>query len=357
MPDVSELFVSRASSIRDAIACIDRTANGIALVVDGNRRLIGTVTDGDVRRAILYGVALDATVGELLGKKSEFTPKTPTTAPVGTPTLELLEIMKRHALEHIPLIDEQGCVADIALLKDLALDRRLPLRALVMAGGFGTRLKPLTDDRPKSMLPVGDRPLLEVIVEQLEQAGIRQINLATHYRADMIESHFGDGRQFNVDIQYVNEGQPLGTAGALGLLNGSDGDEPILVINGDIVTHVNFRSMLDFHRANAADMTVAVRPFEIKVPYGVMSVSGVMVTGVSEKPVIRTFVNAGIYLVNSDVRRVIANGERCDMTDIIGRLLAANRRVVSFPLREYWIDIGQADDYARAVADAEEGKG
>jgi NDP-sugar pyrophosphorylase family protein len=265
--------------------------------------------------------------------------------------------MTRHRLEHIPLVDGDGRVADIALLKDLALDRRLPLRALVMAGGFGTRLKPLTDDRPKSMLPVGDRPLLEMIVEQLEQAGIRQINLATHYRADMIERHFGDGRQFNVEIQYVNEGEPLGTAGALGLLEGPDSGEPILVINGDIVTQVNFRAMLDFHRVHAADMTVAVRPFEIKVPYGVIAVSDVMVTGISEKPVIRSFVNAGIYLVNSDVRRVIANGERCDMTDIISRLLAAGRRVVSFPLREYWIDIGQADDYAQAVADAEEGKG
>ena len=262
---ISDLFVARASSIRDAIACIDETANGIALVVDETRHLIGTVTDGDVRRAILFGIALDATVGELLDQKPEFAPKTPTTARVGAPPFELLELMKRHGVGHVPLVDGEGRVVDIALLKDLALARQLPLRALVMAGGFGTRLKPLTDDRPKSMLPVGDRPLLEMIVEQLEQAGIKQINVATHYRADLIQRHFGDGRAFNVDIQYVNEGQPLGTAGALGLLDSSAGDEPILIINGDIVTHVNFGSMLDFHRANGADMTVAVRPSETAI--------------------------------------------------------------------------------------------
>jgi dTDP-glucose pyrophosphorylase len=355
MADVADLFVTVAHSIRDAIACIDRTANGIALVVDEERRLLGTITDGDVRRAILAGVALDATVTVLLERKPDTTPRTPTTAPVGTPASNLLELMNRQEIAQIPLVDADGRVRDIALLRELVRERRGPIRALVMAGGFGTRLRPLTDDRPKSMLPIGNRPLLEILVEQLERAGIKRINVATHYRADVIEQHFGDGRRFNVDIEYVNEGQPLGTAGALAMLDPSD--EPVLVINGDIVTQVNFGAMLDFHRTNSADMTVAVRPFEVAVPYGVVTVSGVLVTGVSEKPVYRAFINAGIYLVGGEARRVIASGERCDMPDLIARLLAAGRRVVSFPLREYWIDIGQADDYAKAVADAEDGHG
>jgi NDP-sugar pyrophosphorylase family protein len=224
---------------------------------------------------------------------------------------------------------------------------------MVMAGGEGTRLRPLTDSVPKSMLPVGDRPLLELIVRQLGQAGIRRVNLATHYKADQIERHFGDGSEFSVDIQYVNEHQPLGTAGAIGLLSASH--EPLLVVNGDILTQVDFAAMLEFHRAHNADMTVAVRPSEFHVPYGVVETSGVDITSLSEKPVMRYFVNAGIYLLNPEVCEWVPSGQRYDMPDLIGALIANRRRVISFPIHEYWRDIGQTADYRQAVADAEKG--
>jgi dTDP-glucose pyrophosphorylase/CBS domain-containing protein len=351
--NVETLFVSPASSIRDAVARIDRSASGIALAVDGDSRLIATITDGDVRRALLSGIDLDAPVQTLIDRKAG-TPSSPTTAPVGTPRAELLEVMNRDGVRHVPLLDSTGRVVDIALLTELVLEYELPLRALVMTGGFGTRLRPLTDDRPKSMLPVGDRPLLEVIVGQLQQAGIRRVNLATHYKADVIAEHFGDGSRFSLDIEYVNEDRPLGTAGAVGLLGESA--QPLLVINGDILTQINVAAMLDFHRANTADMTVAVRPFEIQVPYGVVETDGVAITRVDEKPLIRYFINAGIYLLNTNVCRLVRPGERCDMTDLIGRVMAEGLRVISFPLREYWLDIGRNEDYARAIADAEQGK-
>jgi dTDP-glucose pyrophosphorylase/CBS domain-containing protein len=352
--DVADLFVSPASSIRDAIARIDRSASGIALVVDADRRLIGTVTDGDIRRALLAGTDLRTSVQELLDHKPAATPRVPTTAASGTPQADLLDLMNREELRQIPLVDEAGRVEGIALLSDLVRSTELPLRALVMAGGFGTRLKPLTDDRPKSMLPVGDRPLLEVIVGQLHQAGIRRVNLATHYRADLIERHFGDGERFGLAIQYVNEDQPLGTAGALALLGASN--EPLLVINGDILTDVNVAAMFDFHRSNQADLTMAVRPFEIQVPYGVVETAGVAVTRVDEKPVIRSLINAGIYLLNGDVCRLVPAGGRFDMTDLIDRAIAERLRVISFPLREYWLDIGRREDYARAVSDVSNGR-
>jgi NDP-sugar pyrophosphorylase family protein len=204
------------------------------------------------------------------------------------------------------------------------------------------------------MLPVGDQPLLELIIEQLRQAGIRRVNLTTHYKGEIIARHFGDGRDFGVEIRYVKEDQPLGTAGALSLLDESD--QPLLVVNGDILTRVDFRAMLDFHREHQAHMTVAVRQYEFRVPYGVIKTDGVAITGISEKPLARYFINAGIYLLNPKVCRFIPNGQSYDMTDLISRLVAAGRRVVGFPVREYWLDIGQVEDYQRALADVRNGE-
>jgi dTDP-glucose pyrophosphorylase len=334
--------------------CIDRNAEGIALVVDEERRLIGTVTDGDIRRAILAGMDLDSPVQALLELRAPTAHPSPLTAPVGTPDAELLRMMNEYTLRHIPLLDETGRVVDVALLSDLVKEYELPLTAVVMAGGYGTRLRPLTEEVPKPMLPVGGRPLLELIIEQLRQAGIRRVNLTTHYKGELIAQHFGDGRNFGLELHYVKEDQPLGTAGALGLLDSSD--EPLLVINGDILTRVDFRAMLDFHREQEADMTVAVRQYEFRVPYGVIETDGIVITEISEKPVVRYFINAGIYLLNPGLCRFVPNGQPYDMPDLIKRLVAEGYRVVSFPIREYWLDIGCIEDYQKALADAENGE-
>lgn len=349
MTHVSDLFVTLATSMRDVIAGIDRNVIGIALVVDDDRRLIAAITDGDIRRALLAGLALDAPVSRLLETKPEAAPRVPVTAPVGTSQAELLDLMNRHDLRQIPLVDADGRVASIELLSNLVNEYQLPLRALVMAGGYGTRLHPLTEERPKAMLPVGDKPLLEVIVDQLQQAGIRRVSLATHYKAEMIEQHFGDGRDFGVDIAYITEDEPLGTAGALARMPPSD--DPILVMNGDILSRVNLVAMLEFHRANAADLTVAVRPYQLQVPYGVVKSEGITVTAIEEKPVVSYYVNAGIYLLNDAVSRLVPEGRRFDMTELIARAVADGRTVISFLLREAWIDIGRRDDYTRAQAD------
>lgn len=346
MVELARVLVLPNNSIREVMACIDRNAKGIALVVDEERRLTGTVTDGDIRRALLAGMDLDLPVQALLERRAPARHPTPLTAPVGTPDTQLLQMMKEYALRHIPLVDDAGRALDLALLSDLVKDYELPLTAVVMAGGYGTRLSPLTEELPKPMLPVGDRPLLELIIEQLRQAGIRRVNLATHYEGEIIARHFGDGQDFGVEIRYVKEDQPLGTAGALGLLDAAD--YPLLVINGDILTRVDFRAILDFHREHQADMTVAVRQYELHVPYGVVETDGVAIIGISEKPVVRHFINAGIYLLNPEVCRYIPEGEPYDMPDLISRLVADGRRVVSFPIHEYWLDIGQLDDYEQA---------
>lgn len=353
MDNLEQILIQPNATVREAMVAISCGVAGIALLVDEERNLIGTVTDGDVRRAILDGVDLDAPVTILL-RYHPGARWNPTVAPVGTERDELLRLMQTESLRHIPLLDGEGRVVDLVLLSELVEQPRLPLSAVVMAGGYGIRLRPLTKNVPKPMLPVGDRPLMEWTIEQLRAIGIRHVNVTTHYKPEIIVEHFGDGRQFGVEINYVNEERPLGTAGALGLMEVPQ--EPLLVINGDILTELNFQAMFDFHQEHEANMTVGVRRYELQVPYGVVETKGVEISYLVEKPSFGFFVNAGIYLLEPTVHRYIPNGRRFDMTDLIERLLADGQKVVSFPIQEYWLDIGQHADYEQAQDDLRNGR-
>ena len=353
MRDLEQILLQPEATIQEAWTAIGKGAVGIALLVNDDRRLIGTITDGDVRRAILDATDLDTPVTTLVryhpGARWE-----PTVAPEGTQRYELLRLMQTKSIRHMPLLDKEGRVVDLALLSELIDQPEPSPSAVVMAGGYGTRLQPLTGDVPKPMLPVGGRSLMERIIEQLQTVGIQRVSVTTHYKPEVIVEHFGDGRRFGIQIDYINEKQPLGTAGALGLMETPN--EPLLVINGDILTQLDFRALFDFHREHRADMTVAVRKYEFQVPYGVVETEGVEISSLVEKPSLGFFVNAGIYLLEPIVHRYIPNGRRFDMTDLIDRLLADERRVVSFPIREYWIDIGQHGDYEQAQDDLRNGR-
>ena len=352
--ELERLLVSPHNSIREVVECIERNAKGIALVVDQAGRLAGTVTDGDIRRSILAGVDQDQPVQVLLDQRSSTPYPRPITAPVDTPAAELLELMNKHSIRHVPIVDTGGVLVDVALLSELAKEYELPMTAVIMAGGLGTRLRPLTDELPKPMLPVGGGPLLERTIRQLRDAGIRRLSLTTHYKKDIIAQHFGDGHNFGVEISYIEEEDPMGTAGAIGLLGIPD--EPLLVINGDILTQVDFRSMLDFHKEQQAEMTVAVREHEFQFLYGVVEIDGVEITGITEKPTIKRLINAGIYLLNPGACNYIPSGQQFDMTDLISRLVAEGHRVAGFPIHEYWLDIGQVEDYQRAISDIRKGQ-
>lgn len=352
--DLSILCISPESSIRQVIACIDRNEKGIALITDESGCLLGTITDGDIRRAMLLGQNLDTPVSELLTHKSKSPYPQPVTAPDNSESVALLRLMQERVVRQVPLLDSEGRVAGLVTLDELLPEQGLPLQAVIMAGGFGTRLRPLTDHMPKPMLPVGGRPLIERIVEQFRQAGIRQVNITTNYLADKIIEHFGDGHQFGVDINYVDEGRPLGTAGALGLMQTPE--QPLLVINGDILTQVDFRAMLAYHQEHQALLTVAVRKYDLDVPYGIVESEGPFIQRLVEKPVFSFFVNAGIYLLEPAAHHYIPGGQHFNMTDLIQRLLDEGQPVVSFPIHEYWLDIGQHVDYERAQEDIKEGK-
>jgi dTDP-glucose pyrophosphorylase len=334
--------------------CIDRTAKGIALVVDEERQLLGTVTDGDVRRAILANMSLDESVSDLLAHKAHSPYPQPVTATAGTDLRQLLELMQERSVRQIPLLDNRGRVLTLVTLDELLPKQVLPLQAVIMAGGFGTRLRPLTEELPKPMLPIGDRPLMERTIEHLRQAGIQRVNVTTHYQPEKITDHFGDGRAFGVEINYVAEDRPLGTAGALGLMEAPH--QPILVINGDILTRVDFRAMLDYHHKHQADLTVGVRQYDLQVPYGIVECNGPRVRELREKPMFQFLVNAGIYLLEPSAYRYIPQGQRFDMTDLIQELLDNDCPVVSFPIVEYWLDIGQDADYRQAQEDIESGR-
>lgn len=342
-------------TLRDVMRNIDRNATGIALVVDEDRHLLGTITDGDIRRGILAGVGLDDPVSAVLVHKVDPTYSKPFTAPVDTDPAGLLQLMQLHQIRHLPLLDSENRVADLVVLEKLLPEEKpVTMQAVIMAGGFGKRLRPLTDDLPKPMLQVGDRPLMERIVAQLREAGIHQVNVTTHYKPEKIVDHFGDGRAFGVDIHYVTEDRPLGTAGGLGLIE--TGTEPLLVINGDILTQVNFRTMAAFHREHEAELTVAVRQINVQVPFGVVEGEGPNILRIREKPTFHYLVNAGIYLLEPSAHRHIPNGVKFDMTDLIEQLISQNRKVISFPIVEYWTDIGQLGDYETAVQDVMNGR-
>lgn len=349
MKDLTQVCICPEQTLRDAMMCINQNAKGIALVVYDDGRLYCTITDGDLRRALLSGLSLDMRIEDWARQYTKIGQGRPVTVPQGTSHQELLHLMQAGSLRHIPLLDDFGRVTDLALLSELITDRELPLSAIVMAGGNGLRLRPLTEDLPKPMLPVGDRPIIEHIIDQLRRTGICEVRISTHYKSETIVRHLGDGQKFGMKINYIIEDSPLGTAGALGLM--SVPKSTVLAVNGDILTQLNYRSMLAFHQDNKAVMTVAVRQYVFQVPYGVVEMEGIEIQRLIEKPPLQYFVNAGIYLLEPEVFRFLVPSQKFDMTDLIACLLTEKKRVVSFPISEYWLDIGRRADYEKAQID------
>lgn len=333
------------SSIREALEIINREALRVALVVTDKLRLIGVVTDGDIRRGLLRNLTLNDSVTEVMNMQPVFAPKKSSKA-------ELVDIMRKCDVFSIPLIDEEGIVVGLETLHGVLRQPKYANPVLIMAGGFGTRLHPLTETCPKPMLKVGNKPMLETLIRSFMRAGFENFYISTHYMPEMIQDYFKDGKDLGIKIQYLYEENPLGTGGALGLLPDNLADDlPLLMINGDILTNINFEKLLEFHTENQADATMCVREYEYQVPYGVINNQGNKITDMIEKPVQRFFVNAGIYIVSPKIIKEVKKGERIDMPTLLEQRIAKNESVLMFPIHEYWLDVGRIDDFQRAQMD------
>jgi dTDP-glucose pyrophosphorylase len=346
MMDWKKISVQPDQPLREALAAIDEGGVQIALVVDTQETLLGVVTDGDIRRGILDDIDLDAPVQTVMNED-------PVTATPQEDRQSLIDRMQARRIHQIPLIDDGGHIVGVEVLDDLLKPEARPNPVVLMAGGLGTRLRPLTDDCPKPLLEVGEQPILETILEGFIAHGFHRFYLSVNYKAGMIENYFGDGSDWGVDISYVHEEQRLGTAGPLSLLPDRP-DETMIVMNGDLLTKLNFAHLLDFHREHESKATMCVREHETQVPYGVVETNDQYMTGLEEKPTERYFVNAGIYALEPEALDLIPESEFYDMTELFEQLVDRERHVTVFPVREYWQDVGQKEDFRRVNGEYEE---
>lgn len=340
MRDWRSALVAASGTLGDVIARIDASTHQIAVVVDAQGALLGVMTDGDVRRAILRGASMDSPVDRLMNPK-------PLTAPQGTSSRELLEMMRRQRVHQVPIVNRAKQVVSVALIDDLIGAREKPNWVVLMAGGLGMRLRPLTEQTPKPMLAPRGKPILESILENLVGEGFRRFFLSVNYKADMIEEHFGDGNRWGAHVSYLREDSRLGTAGSLSLMP-EPPTLPIVVMNGDLLTHASISSLLDFHMELNSVATMAVREYDLQVPYGVVRIAGERITSIEEKPIHKFLVNAGIYALSPAALAHIPPRSYLDMPTLFDRLNASGATTVAFPLREYWLDIGCREDYDQA---------
>jgi dTDP-glucose pyrophosphorylase len=338
-PLLDSLLVPEHVTLREAIAALERNHQGVILVTDANRRALGLLTDGDVRRLVLRNVPLDAPAREHVNANFMFWP-------VGSPREGAVAVMRQRHLRHLPVLDAEGRVVDVVCLDQINY-QTFDNEVVIMAGGLGTRLRPYTERCPKPMLEVAGKPMLEHILEGLLGQGFSRFCLCVNYLGDQIANHFGDGRRWGASIRYVREPRRLGTAGALGLLDPAP-TRPFLVVNGDVLTRVSYRQFLEFHERHRAAATVAVRGYEIQLPYAVVEVQDQRVTALVEKPVKAYLVNAGIYCLSPEVLALVPCGEPLDMPDLLERARQAGHTVVAFPVHEDWLDVGRPDDYRTA---------
>ncbi len=340
MANWKNVVVSADTRLSEAIKRIDESALQVAVVLNDDGRLVGMVTDGDVRRALLRGNGLEVPVASAMNAR-------PTSMPEGTPRDELLSLMRRKGIRQLPLTDAQGRVCGLVTVDELTGSGRRDNWVVLMAGGLGSRLRPLTDDCPKPMLQVGNKPLLQTILENFAEDGFHRFYISVNYMAEMITDYFGDGSRWGVEIVYLHETQRLGTAGALSLLPAVP-EQPLLVMNGDLLTKVNFRQLLEFHADHHAQATMCVREYDLQVPYGVVTTDGHRIASIDEKPVHHFFVNAGIYVIEPSALARIPRQQFFDMPTLFTQLVEGGQETSVFPIREYWLDIGHMADYQRA---------
>ena len=335
-----DLLITEDFTIKEALKVIDKGTKRIAIVVDDSNRLLGTLNDGDIRRALLNEKTLETKIVDVYHKK-------PSVCSIYDTKETIIKTAIKNKVYQIPIVDSENKLVEVEDLATLLSSQSKKNKVIIMAGGLGTRLKPLTNDIPKPLLKVGSKPILETIIDNFSNYGFKDIIISVNYKAEMIRNYFKDGSNFGVNIEYIEESKRLGTAGALRLLKGEI-NEPFFVMNGDLLTNINFEHLLDFHSFGNSKATMCVREYEHQVPYGVIQTQNDRIESIVEKPINRFFVNAGIYLLSPKVLELIPKNEFFDMPTLFQELINKQENVLSFPIHEYWLDIGRIIDYEKA---------
>jgi dTDP-glucose pyrophosphorylase len=343
--DWRKTLLRAGARLHEAIACLDASALQIAVVVDDNHQLRGTLTDGDIRRGLLRGLGLDDPIAAIVHAD-------PLVAPPQMDLNTVLQLMQANKIRQLPVVDENRCVVGLHIWDELITPEERGNLMVIMAGGLGTRLRPHTENCPKPFLQVRGKPMLEHIIDRARSEGFRNFVIAVHYLGQMIEDYFGDGTRWQIRIDYLREKAPLGTAGALSLLEYPP-HTPFLVTNGDVITDIRYGELLDFHIRNRAAATMAVRRHEWRHPFGVVRTEGIEIAGFDEKPIYRSHINAGIYALDPAVLEALIPGERCDMPALFSRIKERSARTIVYPMHEPWIDVGGPEDYDRIRQDFE----
>jgi dTDP-glucose pyrophosphorylase len=332
--------VAVTASIQEAIYSLEQSGMQIVLATTEEGRLAGTLTDGDIRRAFLKGHNLDSKISGIINRK-------PLVVPPDMGRDLVLQLMSANKVHQLPVIDTDNKVLGLHMWDTIIAPSALDNYMVVMAGGRGTRLRPHTEKCPKPMIEIGGKPMLEHIIVRAKADGISNFIISVHYLGEIIESHFGNGNKWDVKIEYLHEERPLGTAGSLSLIDNLP-SSPLIVTNGDVLTDIHYYDILEFHQRQSASATMAVRQHEIENPFGVVKTKGIDITGFEEKPVYRSHINAGIYVLNPTCLSLIERNTHCNMPTLFERIQSESGRTVAFPMHEPWLDVGRPDDLVQA---------
>jgi len=340
MNEYQDILLTKNSTIKEALGVIDKGAMRIGIVLDSDERVIGTLSDGDIRRGLLNSLSLDSSIENIYFKE-------PTLANINDAKELIIQKALRKHIYQIPIVDDAGRLVKLEELSNLLKTNAKNNRIILMAGGLGTRLRPLTEEMPKPLLKIGNKPILETIIENFAKYGFVNITISVNYKAGMIKEYFGDGSALGVNIDYIEETKRLGTAGALSLIKERP-QEPFFVMNADLLTNVNFEHLLEFHMMEHSVATMCVREYDYHVPYGVIQTEGSRIVSIEEKPIHKFFVNAGIYTLSPQVFEYIPKNEFYDMPTLFDAIIKDELTTASFPIHEYWLDIGRMSDFERA---------
>ena len=340
MKNFNNVLLAPTSTVREALLTIDKGALQIALVLDDKGVLLGTLTDGDIRRGLLDGMDLNDSIEPIIFLN-------PVVCSIEDSREAILEIASKHKIYLIPVLDKAGKLIGLEEISKLQKPKKKTNKVVLMVGGLGTRLRPLTEHTPKPMLKVGNKPILETIILNFKKYGFTDIILSVSYMSEVIEEYFKDGKEFGVNIEYIHEDKRMGTAGSLSLVR-EKLTESFFVMNGDLLTNVNFSHMMDYHLHKNAMATMGIREYDFQVPYGVVNVKDEDILSIEEKPLHKFFVSAGIYALDNKILDFIPNDEFYDMPTLFEKMIEQNLKTVSFPIREYWLDIGRMEEFEKA---------